>query len=323
VTYPHPSRRTLTVSAALLFLLVASSIAGPGPGRSAVANDAPAKPKVLTTFTILQDIAQNVGGDTVEVESITRPGAEIHDYEPAPDDIVKAQSADLVLVNGLGLERWFDKFFSQVKDVPSVVVSDGVDPIQISGGTYDGKPNPHAWMSPRNGLIYVENIRKAFVDLDPENAETYNANAAAYSAELMGIDTTLNRELSALPEHQRALVTCEGAFSYLARDFGLKEVYLWEINAESEGTPQQIAKVIDTVTADHIPAVFCESTVNADAQHEVASETGARFGGSLYVDSLTEADGDAPTYLKLLEYDAVTIVTGLTGHAPDVSTPAT
>lgn len=321
MTYAHQSRRMLTLSAVVACLLLASGIGNLGFGRSAAADDAPAKLKVLTTFTILQDIAQNVGGDTVEVESITRPGAEIHDYEPAPEDIVKAQSADLVLVNGLGLERWFDTFFSQVKDVPSVVVSDGVEPIQISGGTYNGKPNPHAWMSPKNGLIYVENIRKAFVDLDPANAETYNANAAAYSAELMGIDTTLKTELSALPENQRALVTCEGAFSYLARDFGLKEVYLWEINAENEGTPQQIAKVIDTVTEDHIPAVFCESTVNADAQREVASETGARFGGSLYVDSLTEADGDAPTYRKLLEYDAVTIVTGLTGHAPDAATP--
>ncbi|MGC4190265.1 MAG: metal ABC transporter substrate-binding protein [Thermomicrobiales bacterium] len=322
MTHTHHSRRTLTISAVLAFLLFASGIGGLGLSRSVAADDTPAKLKVLTTFTILQDIAQNVGGDKVDVESITRPGAEIHDYEPAPDDIVKAQSADLVLVNGLGLERWFDKFFSQVKDVPSVVVSDGVEPIEISGGEYDGKPNPHAWMSPKNGLIYVENIRKALVALDPANADTYNANAAAYSATLMGIDTTLKSELSTLPENQRALVTCEGAFSYLARDFGLKEVYLWEINAENEGTPQQIAKVIDTVTGDQIPAVFCESTVNADAQHEVAAETGARFGGSLYVDSLTEADGDAPTYLKLLEYDAVTIVTGLTGHAPDAATAA-
>ncbi|MGB5841147.1 MAG: zinc ABC transporter substrate-binding protein, partial [Brucella anthropi] len=133
--------------------------------------------KAVTTFTVIADIAQNVAGDAATVESITKPGAEIHNYQPTPGDLIKAQDAKLVLWNGLGLELWFEKFFSRLKDVPSAVVSDGVDPIDISEGPYSGKPNPHAWMSPNAALIYVDNIRDAFVKNDPANADIYKANA--------------------------------------------------------------------------------------------------------------------------------------------------
>lgn len=266
------------------------------------------KKRVLTTFTIIQDIAQNVAGDAAVVESITKPGAEIHDYEPTPLDLVKAQDADLVLWNGLGLERWFEKFLQQVRGVPAVVISVGVEPMGISEGPYDGKPNPHAWMSPANAVKYVENIRAALVALDPANAAAYNANAAAYTASLKAVDAPVRRKLEAIPAAQRWLVSCEGAFSYLARDYGLKELYLWPVNADQEGTPQQVRKVVDAIRADRIPVVFSESTISDKAMRQVAKETGARFGGVLYVDSLTDASGPAPTYLKLLETNADTLV---------------
>ncbi|GAB3209203.1 metal ABC transporter substrate-binding protein [Marinactinospora thermotolerans] len=267
--------------------------------------------KVLTTFTVLADMARNVAGEGVTVESITRPGAEIHEYEPTPDDLVRGQGADLILDNGLGLERWFEQFTDQV-DAPSATLSDGVETIPISSGSYRGQANPHAWMSPANALIYVDNIATALGEIDPANAETYTANAETYKAEIGEIDTFLTEELSALPHHRRALVTCEGAFSYLARDAGLQERYLWPVNADSEGTPQQIAAVVSFVRDNEVPAVFCESTVNDGAQRQVARETGAEFGGSLYVDSLSDADGPVPTYLDLLRHDAETIVAGLT-----------
>ncbi|MBZ8179377.1 metal ABC transporter substrate-binding protein [Oscillatoria salina] len=269
------------------------------------------KKKVLTTFTVLADIAQNVAGDKLVVESITRIGAEIHGYEPTPSDITKAQDADLVLYNGMGLERWFEQFLGNVEDVPSVLLTEGIEPIPIAEGPYTDKPNPHAWMSPRNALVYVENIRQAFVELDPENADTYNANAAAYSEKLKEIDAQLQADLAKVPEKQRYLVSCEGAFSYLARDYNLKEIYMWPINAEQQFTPKQVKSVIDKVENNDVPTIFCESTVSDEGQKQVAKTTGARFGGNLYVDSLSTEEGPVPTFIDLLEYDARTITNGL------------
>ncbi len=279
---------------------------------SAQAEPAPddGKFKVVTTFTVLQDIAQNVAGDKATVVSITKPGAEIHDYQPTPLDIVKAQDADLVLWNGFNLERWFEKFLQNVEDVPSVVLTDGIAPMGIKEGPYTGKPNPHAWMSPTNALIYVENIRKALVKHDSANADTYNRNAEAYAAKIKALDEPLRKRLAAIPEGQRWLVTSEGAFSYLARDYDLREAYLWPINADEQGTPQQVRKVIDLVREKSIPVVFSESTISDRAAKQVAKETGARYGGVLYVDSLSTADGPVPTYLDLLKVTVETIAKG-------------
>jgi manganese/iron transport system substrate-binding protein len=266
--------------------------------------------RVVTTFTILQDMAQNVAGDKAIVESITKPGAEIHEYEPTPLDIVKAQSADLVLRNGLGLERWFEKFMGSIRDVKSVDLSHGIEPMGIAEGPYHGKPNPHSWMSPKNAIAYVENIRQALVEIDPSNTDAYNANAAAYTAKIRAIDEPLRAKLTEIPADQRWLVTSEGAFSYLIRDYDMKELFLWPVNADEEGTPQQIQKVVDTVRRYKIPVAFSESTISDKPQRQVCRETGARFGGTLYVDSLTPENGPAPTYLKLLTYNADTIVAG-------------
>lgn len=273
------------------------------------------RPQVLTTFTVLADMAEAVAGDAVAVHSVTRPGAEIHEYEPSPDDLIRGLDADLVLDNGLGLELWFEKFTERI-EAPSVTLSTGVRTIPITAGSYAGKANPHAWMSPRNALVYVDNIRDALSDLDPGHAEEFAANAAAYKKEISAVGDLLEDGLGSLPKSQRALVTCEGAFSYLARDAGLRERYLWPVNAEGEPTPRQIASVVDFVAENEVPAVFCESTVNDSAQRQVARETGAAMGGELYVDSLSGPDGPVPTYLDLLHHDAETIVTGLTGSAP-------
>lgn len=268
--------------------------------------------RVVTTFTVIQDIAQNVAGSAAVVESITKPGAEIHDYQPTPGDIVKAQKADLVLWNGMNLERWFERFFDNVQDVPSVVVSDGIVPVGIKEGPYTGKPNPHAWMSPSNALVYIDNIRKALVAHDPANADTYNANAAAYAEKIKALDAPLRERIRAIPEAQRWLVTSEGAFSYLARDYGMREAFLWPINADEQGTPQQVRRVIDLVRANSIPVVFSESTVSDKPARQVAKETGARYGGVLYVDSLSADGGPVPTYIDLLRVTVETIAEGFT-----------
>jgi manganese/iron transport system substrate-binding protein len=303
-SFPLLTRKTL----AGLLVLAATALCLAVPAGAAEPRKKPFR--VVTTFTVIQDIAQRVAGTSAIVESITKPGAEIHDYQPTPLDIVKAQSADLVLWNGMNLERWFEKFFQNVQDVPSAVVTEGVEPMGINEGPYTGKPNPHAWMSPANALKYVENIRKALVQHDPANTEAYNRNAAAYAAEIKAIDEPLRKRLAAIPEGQRWLVSSEGAFSYLARDYGLKELYLWPINADEQGTPKQVKRVIDTVRAEHIPVVFSESTVSDKPAKQVAKETGARYGGVLYVDSLSADNGPVPSYLKLLEVTVQTIADG-------------
>ncbi len=265
-----------------------------------------------TTFTVIADMAQNVAGDAADVVSITKPGAEIHGYQPTPRDLLRAQDADLILWNGLNLELWFEQFFGNLRDVPAAILTDGIDPLPIATGSYEGKPNPHAWMSLDNALVYVDNIRDAFVEHDPDNAETYRANAEAYKSEITAAIAPLRARVQEVPAAQRWLVSCEGAFSYLARDFGMQELYLWPMNADETGTPQQVRKVIDGVRENNIPAVFCESTVNNDPAYQVARETEAEFGGVLYVDSLTEADGPVPTYLDLLRVTSETLATGLT-----------
>jgi len=271
--------------------------------------------KVVTTFTVIADMARNVAGDVAVVESITKPGAEIHNYQPTPGDILKAQGAGLVLWNGLNLELWFERFFANLRDVPAAVVSDGVVPIGIGEGPYEGKPNPHAWMSTENALIYVGNIAKAMSAADPANAAIYAANAARYSDEIRALAGPIHAALDSVPEDKRWLATSEGAFSYLARDLDLNELYIWPINADQQGTPQQVRHIIDAIRQHGVPAIFSESTVSDKPARQVARETGARYGGVLYVDSLSDADGPVPTYVDLLKVTTRTIAEGLTGQA--------
>ena len=287
------------------------------PEKNAVPDSAQdGRPKVLTTFTILADMARNVAGDRLRVESITKPGAEIHGYEFTPSDIERASGADLIVENGLGLELWARRFTEAAGDVPTVTLSDGVQPLLIEEDAYAGKPNPHAWMSPQAAQTYVDRLVEAFSELDPEGASQYAANGEAYKARLLALDGELRNSLQALPPEQRLLVTCEGAFSYLARDYGLKEAYLWPVNAESQISPRRMGRLIERVKRDQVPAVFCETTVSDKAQREVARASGSRFGGSFYVDSLSESDGPAPTLLDLQRHNVKLIRAGL-GSAAD------
>ncbi|MFN2094194.1 metal ABC transporter substrate-binding protein [Pantoea agglomerans] len=295
-----PKRKiTIMLLSALLTTLMATS------------SYAAEKFKVVTTFTVIADMVKNVAGDAAEVTSITKPGAEIHEYQPTPGDIKRAQGAQLIMANGLNLERWFERFYQHLDGVPEVIVSAGVKPISIGEGPYNGKPNPHAWMSPENALIYVDNIRDALVKYDPAHAETYRQNAAAYKQKITAALDPLRQQIADIPEDKRWMVTSEGAFSYLARDLGMKELYLWPVNADQQGTPQQVRKVIDQVKKNAIPAVFSESTVSDKPARQVARETGAHYGGVLYVDSLSNAQGPVPTYLDLLRVTTETLAQGI------------
>lgn len=288
------------IGASILMLVGCAPSAHPGEDD---------RPLVLTTFTVLADMASEVAGDHLRVESITKVGAEIHGYEPTPGDIRHAADADLILDNGLGLEAWFEQFIAQ-STATRVTVSAGVTPIPIEGTT---SPNPHAWMGATSAAQYIDEMVAAFSTLAPEHAADFEANAERYKSEIAAVHTEFAAALASVPEQQRALVTCEGAFSYLARDAGLSEYYLWPVNAEQQATPRQIASVIESITQRGIPAVFCESTVSDRAMQQVVSATDASFGGILYVDSLSEPGGPVPSYLALMRHAAKTISDGLGG----------
>lgn len=303
--------RLRALALTLLFGAVLTSCGG--PPEESTPREADDRPVVLTTFTVLADIAQNVAGDHLRVESVTRLGAEIHGYEPTPDDLRRASHADLILDNGLNLEAWFSQFVADTP-APHLTLSQDVKPIAISEDAGAGKPNPHAWMSPLNVKLYVDQMIKGFSELDPSHADDYRAQGEAYKQQLQGITDQLRADVATVPEAQRALVTCEGAFSYLAQDVGLREKYLWAVNAESNATPRKVASAIDYIRENNVPAVFCESTVSDAAMRRVVESTDAVFGGILYVDSLSEANGPVPTYLDLITHDAQTISKALRGE---------
>ena len=305
--------RQLTLIAIALPLAVACT--KPGDLSDRAERSADNRPVVLTTFTILADMAREVAGDRLQVKSITKPGAEIHGYEPSPKDLERASGADLIVENGLGLELWARRFVQSAGDVPTVTLTDGMQPLLIEGDVYAGKPNPHAWMSPLRAQGYVDQLVDAFSDLDPEGAQIYRDNGKRYKLQLENLDAELRDLLAVIPPKQRVLVSCEGAFSYLAQDYGFDEAYLWPVNAESQITPRRMARLIERVKRDQVPAVFCETTVSDKAQREVARASGARFGGSFYVDSLSKRNGPAPTLLDLQRHNVKLLRQGLAASA--------
>lgn len=253
----------------LRFVVLAAAFALAGPALAAE------KLRVVTTFTIVADMAANVAGEAAEVVSPIPVGAEVHNFQPTPSDIRAASEADLVLWNRLGLEVWFERFFRNLRDVPAVVLTEGIEPVLISSGPYRGQPNLHAWMSTADALVYVENIRAALAAADPANAEVYAANAADYASEIEALAAPIRGRLAAIPEARRWLATSEGAFSHLARDFGQGQIYIWPINENNTGTPQQIRRAIDQIREKEASVIFFESTVDPRSAEQVAPRPGS------------------------------------------------
>jgi len=268
------------------------------------------KEVILASFTVLADIIENVAKDEFVVKSITKPGVEVHGYQPTPSDLIKASKAFVFIDNGFGFELWAEKFVSNLQ-IKRVTISNRLEPIFISEDFYKGKPNPHAWISPKRGMIYVDVIVDSLSELKPSEAESFKNNGQIYKNKIAKIDKDFSLFINNLEKNNRYLVTCEGAFSYLTNDYGLKEAYLWPVNAESQITPKRMARTISLVKNKNIPSVFCESTVSNESQMVVASETGANFGGDLFVDSLSQDNKSANTYLKMLQHNLTLIKKGL------------
>lgn len=340
-------RRTLlppSVSGLVLVLLLsgcapADSTAQGTQPQGAEAGEASDLPVVLASFSVIEDMASAVGGDRVDTRSITRPGAEVHEYSPTPGDLRDTAEADLILFNGLGLEAWYEQFLTHTS-AEVLMVSEGVhtlpvtrlpgaadpasaDPPSTEPANDDAEDdaedpeqedlpvNPHAWMSPAQAMIYVDNIEAALSELSPKDTDTFAKNAEDYRGEIRRIWQEAAEQLEPLqasgPVH---LVSCEGAFSYLAQDLGLSEHYLWPLNAEDQGSPRQVEAQIRYVAENRVATVFCESTVNDAAQQQVAESTDAQLSEPLHVDSVTDAEGPAPSYLELLQHDLDLIIEG-------------
>lgn len=268
------------------------------------------KEVILASFTVLADIIENVAKDEFVVKSITKPGVEVHGYQPTPSDLIKASKAFVFIDNGFGFELWAEKFVSNLQ-INRVTISNRLEPIFISEDFYKGKPNPHAWISPKRGMIYVDVIVDYLSELKPSEAESFKNNGQIYKNKIAKIDEDFSLFINNLEKNNRYLVTCEGAFSYLTNDYGLKEAYLWPVNAESQITPKRMARTISLVKNKNIPSVFCESTVSNESQMVVARATGAKFGGDLFVDSLSQDNKSANTYLKMLQHNLTLIKKGL------------
>ncbi len=277
--------------------------------RSSIEKE-PDKEVILASFTVLADIIENIAKEQFVVRSITKPGMEVHGYQPTPSDLIKASNASVFIDNGFGFELWAEKFVTNL-DVKRVTISDRLDPIFISEDFYKGKPNPHAWISPKRGMIYVDIIVESLSEIKPSKAELFKNNGKIYKNKISKLDKDFSLFINNLDKNNRHLVTCEGAFSYLTKDYGMKEAYLWPVNAESLITPKRMARAISVVKNNKVPAVFCESTVSNESQMIVAEETGAIFGGELFVDSLSESDGVANSYLNMLKHNLILIKKGL------------
>lgn len=312
--------------APLLVLLLAGCAPWPVPpwrqpgGQSMAPLKRDGRPLVLTGFTVVRSMAEAVACGRLQVESLLGPGVEIHAHQPGERERIWLGQADLVLVHGLGLQPWLAPLLDERPALPTADVTQGLRPLAIPSGPRAGQPDPHAWMSPRQALTYVDNIRDAFIALDPDNASTYQACAARYSAELVRLDQQLRQRLQSIPVAQRVLVSCEGSLAYLAGDYKLKQIYLWPSQASPGVDPSRRDAIAAEVRQRRLPAVFCESTFDDRQQRQLAQQSGARFGGTLYVDSVSSLDGLAPSYIELLRHTVDLIKRGLNqggGAAPD------
>ncbi|MAT53875.1 MAG: hypothetical protein CMN32_05295 [Saprospirales bacterium] len=278
------------------------------------------KKLVVASASIFADMAKNIAGDLVEVESIVPIGSDPHIYEPTPADARLVSKADLLLVNGLTFEGWLTGLIENANtSAPVVTITEGIEPIKA---VYKNSTDPHAWMSAANGLIYIENIYKALVALDPENEQTYTFNYNVYRQQLEDMDRYIMEAVKQIPEQQRILITSHDAFQYYGRRYGLRLESVIGISTEAEAQTSDVIRLNKIIRESKVPAVFIESTVNPKLLEQIANDNHVRIGGKLYSDSIGGPDSPAPSYLDMLKYNTDTIVAALTSTQSDPVDPA-
>ena len=278
----------------------------------------PKKVQVVATNSIIYDITKNVAGDLADIHSIVPVGQDPHEYEPLPQDVQKIHDADLIFYNGINLENaddaWFTKMVKnagKVADKDYFAVSDGVDVIYLEGEKEKGKEDPHAWLNIENGVIYAKNIAKQLIAKDPKNKETYEKNLAAYVEKLEALDKDAKQRIAKIPEEKRLIVTSEGCFKYFSKAYDIKSAYIWEINTEEEGTPEQITKLVRQLRESKVPSLFVESSVDERPMKTVSQETGLPIFSTIFTDSIAEAGKDGDSYYSMMKWNLDKIIEGL------------
>lgn len=264
---------------------------------SAQASD---KLPVVATFTILADLARNVGGDRVEVRTLVGPNGDAHVYQPTPADAKNLGAARLILVNGLGLEGWIDRLIkASGAKAPVVVATKGIQPRQLEEAGHIGA-DPHAWQSIANAKIYVANIRDGLIAADPEGADNYRANTAAYLAKLDALEAEVTAALAKIPPARREIITTHDAFGYFGAAYEFRFIAPEGVSTETEASARDVARIIRQIKAEKIPAVFLENVADPRLAKRIAEESGAKIGGALFSDALSPADGPAATYIEMM-----------------------
>ena len=307
----------------LVAALVVLGIAGCATGKenSSQTTSATAESKklqVVATNSIIYDMTKNIAGDLVDLHSIVPVGQDPHEYEPLPEDVQKVQKADLIFYNGINLENaedaWFTKMVKnagKVADKDYFAVSDGVDVIYLEGENEKGKEDPHAWLNIENGVIYAKNIAKQLIAKDPEHKDTYQKNLDKYVAELDKLDKDAKERLAKIPEEKKLIVTSEGCFKYFSKAYGVPSAYIWEINTEEEGTPEQTTRLVEILKKSKVPSLFVESSVDDRPMKTVSQESGKPIYSTIFTDSVAEKGKDGDSYLSMMKWNLTKIIEGL------------
>ena len=299
----------------LIFMLAVGLFACSNANKNSNTSE---KLKVVATNSIIADITKNIAGDKIDLHSIVPVGQDPHEYEPLPDDVKKTSQANLIFYNGINLETggnaWFTKLVQNAKKEENkdyYAVSDGVEVIYLEGQNEKGKEDPHAWLNIENGVIYAKNIAKQLIAKDPKNKETYEKNLAAYVEKLEALDKDAKQRIAKIPEEKRLIVTSEGCFKYFSKAYDIKSAYIWEINTEEEGTPEQITKLVRQLRESKVPSLFVESSVDDRPMKTVSQETGKPIFSTIFTDSIAEAGKDGDSYYSMMKWNLDKIIEGL------------
>lgn len=262
---------------------------------------------VVASFSILSDFVRNVGRDRVNVTPLVGANGDVHVYTPAPGDAKKIAQARLLVINGLGLEGWLPRLLQSSGGKAAVVVaSNGIAPLKLGSET-----DPHAWQSVANAKVYVANIRDALVQADPADADDFRKNAASYLAELDALDAEVKAAVATIPPERRKVISTHDAFGYFAKAYGIEFIAPLGVSTETEPSARDIAAIISQIKADHIPAVFLENISDDRLMRRISEETGAKLGGTLFSDSLTDEKGAAPTYIEMVRHNIKALASAL------------
>jgi zinc/manganese transport system substrate-binding protein len=271
------------------------------------------KLKVVATFSILADFVKNVGGERVAVSALVGPNGDAHVYQPTPGDAKTLGDAKVVVTNGLGFEGWINRLVkASGTKAPMIVATKGIKPRKAEDDHGHGDADPHAWQSVANAKRYVANIRDALIAADPAAKDIYEANAAAYAAKLDALDAEVKAAIEKIPADRRRIITTHDAFGYFAVAYGVTFIAPQGVSTEAEVSAKDVARIITQIRKQKIPAVFLENVTDKRLLERIGAESGARIGGTLYSDALTDEKGAAPTYLDMMRHNVKQLAAALT-----------